>query len=245
MDLNVLSLKTVTENYIEGNPDDESSNWYNKSKVLGTVGEQMRKYSRFAQENQDEQTFGYLLRINIVEEEPLKLTYYCGSHEELFYIPDKPARDSISFGNVTYNSVFVNVTKPLSTITGCQFEIVDSSAEAILIRQTFSSEESEKEFELDDLKPFSKYTIRSICYLTQVGKSEKLELNKQFITSPSSPPSDVVIEEASFNHVQLSWTCPISIGAPLTASDLTYKIQTHGRCFRKYTNRILDYKFIF
>merc|ERR1712142_1312759 len=223
MELNVLSLENVTESFLNGDTVDESSNWYNNPNVVGEVGHDLRKYSRFAWENADDEKLGYLLRINKVQSNPLKLEYIHANITETFQIPNAPSSAEIS--RVSYDSINVIVKKPLPSIIGVGFQLNETlEGQGIKRVLNFKPDETEKEFVISGLDAFTSYTFQFVYYITKVGNSEKLQMNLDLDTAPSSPPHSVITKEVKVDSINLAWAPPNFIGDRLNSSILSYNI---------------------
>merc|ERR1711872_307824 len=78
---------------------------------------------------------------------------------------------------------------------------------------------------IENLLSYRNYTLTYVSYVTRVGRSPKLQLDKMITTAPSSPPENIcLVQDPSKGKVKLAWDAPSHIANGLTKANLTYRV---------------------
>uniref|UniRef100_A0A7M5WSN9 Chitin-binding type-2 domain-containing protein n=1 Tax=Clytia hemisphaerica TaxID=252671 RepID=A0A7M5WSN9_9CNID len=117
LDVNILQSKQITQKFLQ-NEKINSSFWYNNDAKASELGKQKKLFKNFLEANQNSNKFGYLISINLRDEDqPIRVqAKRSGVADSLdFIIPDvrQIGKPKVTF--VSYDHFKISVTKPNNT----------------------------------------------------------------------------------------------------------------------------------
>ena len=114
-EVNVLQPKTVTDSFVNGLEVNETNFWFNTDEDIGAVGQQVRLFRKFAEENENVAESAYLVKITKAKQDPVRI--YAQKDGVIitsnFVIPSRPKKFVAS--SRSYDSITFEVAKPNNT----------------------------------------------------------------------------------------------------------------------------------
>merc|ERR1711892_267763 len=235
LDFKILTPPSLTENFLNGNTQEESNFWYNSIAVNGQVGSLLRNFSDFALENAGEASskYGYMINLKVIDEEeddPTTMTVLYNGQviTDHFVVPSAPLEPYIY--DISYDGFKFTVPKFNEFTNGLKVTITNVY-EGFDLEQTTSWEEGQGEdIEIiisEDVDPATVYSVLA-QYTTRVGLGPKSQSSRLFITAPSSPPANLAISDITTNSLKVSWERPNFIGYGILEEDLIYSVELTG-----------------
>ena len=226
--VNVLQPKTVTDSFINGVEVNETNFWFNSDEDVGALGQQVRLFRKFAEENRNFPKSAYLVKIAKVKQDPVHIyaQQYGITNTSNFVIPSRPPK--LAASNRSYDSVTFLVTKPSNTwITKLEIRywcyiLGESNDIHTTHYEDFGS------IYVGELKPATIYQFR-MRYITVMGYSPASKPSDPIVTTPCSEPANLRIDYVSSSSVKIRWNPPDYVGKGIIISD--YKVAIESRYF--------------
>jgi len=256
LEFKILTPPSLTENFLESNPQSEENFWYNSIAVNGHVGSLLRNFSEFALENagkEGETNYGYMINCLVIEEgEDIPTTmkaldYGSPVFDNEFVVPSAPLQPYIHY--ISFDKFSFSVPRFNEFTTGLKVTVTDVYADSSF-EETFPwSTQEEGPFEIEiissNINPATVYSVVA-QYTTMFGLGPKSMSSRLFITAPSSCPNDLIISDVTTSSFRVSWSKPANIGNGILEEDLIYSIEItgdDGYVEKKTTNS--EFEFIF
>ena len=239
-EVNVLQPKTVTDSFINGLEVNETNFWFNIDEDIGAVGQQVRLFRKFAEENSNVTESAYLVKITKAKQDPVRI--YAQKDGVIitsnFVIPSRPPK--LVASSRSYDSTTFIVAKPNNTwITKLEimyWDYVLGESNGVHTKQydDFGS------IYVGELKPATIYQFK-MRYITVMGYSPASKLSDPIVTTPCSEPTNLQIDDISSSSVKIRWSPPDYVGKGIVISD--YKVTIESRhfieiCFCRGVNNI-------
>ena len=113
--MNVLQPETITNSFINGLEVNETNFSFNTNEDIGAVGQQVRLFRKFTEENENLAGAAYLVKITKVKQDPVHI--YAQKDgvtiTSNFVIPSRPPK--LAASSRSYDSITLVVTKPNNT----------------------------------------------------------------------------------------------------------------------------------
>lgn len=228
VELKILSTKDLTNDFIAGNPQDETNFWYNDIAKNGDVGYLLRIFEEFAMENYNAKKYGFLVRLTEIEEgvDPVNVKAYDNEQSNTpvlgFNVPTAPPSSSVF--DISYNNVKITVGRQNANCTGVSVIVYDAVTGDLnhVWDYVFTVADGETEdFTIPSLQPATVYYFH-VKYSTVVGNSPPSTNNPRFITAPSTAPTSLNVASRSTDSIQVTWGVPSFLGSGISANDLKY-----------------------
>ena len=245
-EVNVLQPKTVTDSFINGLEVNETNFWFNTDEDIGAVGQQVRLFRKFAEENGNANDSAYLVKITNAKQDPVHI--YAQKDgvtiTSNFVIPSRPPKPGAS--TRSYDSITFLVAKPNNTwitkleIRYWDFVLGESKGASTKQYHDFGS------IYVGELEPATIYQFK-MRYITVMGASPASKPSDPIVTTPCSEPTNLRIDDISSSGVKIRWSPPDYVGKGIVMSD--YKVTIESRyfiemCFcRKFHNISIVYPF--
>ena len=227
-EVNVLQPKTVTDSFVNGLEVNETNFWFNTDEDIGAVGQQVRLFRKFAEENENVAESAYLVKITKAKQDPVRI--YAQKDGVIitsnFVIPSRPKK--LVASSRSYDSITFVVTKPNNTwITKLEimyWDYVSGESNGVHKKQydNFGS------LHVGELKPATIYQFK-MRYMTVMGYSPASKPSGPIVTTPCSEPTNLKIGDMSSSSVKISWSPPHYVGKGIVISD--YKVTIGSRYF--------------
>ena len=245
-EVNVLQPKTVTDSFINGSEVNETNFWFNTDEDIGAVGQQVRLFRKFAEENGNAAESAYLVKITNTKQDPVHI--YAQKDgvtiTSNFVIPSHPPK--LAASTRSYNSMTFLVAKPNNTwVTKLEIKYWDY----VLGESKGSHTKHYDDFGsiyVGELKPATIYQFK-MRYITVMGYSPASKPSDPIVTTPCSEPTNLRIVDISSSSVKIRWSPPDYVGKGVVISD--YKVTIESRhfieiCFcREFQNISIVYAF--
>ena len=245
-EVNVLQPKTVTDSFINGSEVNETNFWFNTDEDIGAVGQQVRLFRKFAEENGNAAESAYLVKITNTKQDPVHI--YAQKDgvtiTSNFVIPSHPPK--LAASTRSYNSITFLVAKPNNTwVTKLEIKYWDY----VLGESKGSHTKHYEDFGsiyVGELKPATIYQFK-MRYITVMGYSPASKPSDPIVTTPCSEPTNLRIVDISSSSVKIRWSPPDYVGKGVVISD--YKVAIESRhfieiCFcREFQNISIVYAF--
>ena len=223
-EVNVLQPKTVTDSFISGSEVNETNFWFNTNEDIGAVGQQVRLFRKFAEENEDLAESAYLVKITKAKQNPVHI--YAQKDgvtiTSNFVIPSRPPKLVASSRN--YDSVTFVVAKPNNTwITKLEIRYWDYGVHTKQY-EDFGS------IYVGELKPATIYQF-SMRHITVMGYSPASKPSDPIVTTPCSEPTNLRIDDITSSSVKIRWNPPDYVGKDIVIN--YYKVTIERRYFIK------------
>ena len=238
LELDILTPMTLTQHFLNGNPDSEENFWFNDVEMNGHIGSLLRNLSNFAWENDQSETNGYLVTLQEIKDgnPNIKVEGYSGGNlrDAEFVVPSAPEQATVS--EISHNSVNLSIKVFNQFTTGARVIVTDAFDVTKVIEKIFNFPEDllsgdEMPITFTGLEAITLYTV-SVKYLTNYGLSPPSPASRKFITAPSSPPTNLAVTETTTSSVTVTWAAPEVMGTvngtTIPAEDLSYSIIIDG-----------------
>ena len=243
LELKILSPITLTEDFLDGKEQVEDGFWFNDIETNGQIGSLVRRLSKFAWENDNSDTQGYLVQLlEITDGSPdINVQAWKDGNQgsKPFEIPSAPEQPSIY--HISHNSIKLTATRASQWTTGVRVYISDAYDVTNVLERSFSfddlptGEEMEIEFScseaMDCLEAISLYTA-TVKYETEYGRSPPSKPSLRFLTAPSSPPTSLAVTAVTTDSLSVSWNQPNEMGrvneTDVLPGDLSYSVVLNG-----------------
>jgi len=230
LEFNILSSRTLTQSFLDGNRIDESEFWYNSVDINGHVGGLLRSLKDFGLENIDQEEKGYLVKVSPLkqnESTPYEMSALIKGYvlSNKYEVPRSPiipvpydiTHENFAFTVPKYNEftpgVKVYMTNTVSGETYTEDKLFPEDAAA----------GDDVEIVMDGLVAANIYRF-SLKYLTDVGTSPPSKETISFPISPTSKPQSLNVEEVTSKFIKVSWQPPTVLADGLQLDDLQYKL---------------------
>jgi len=246
LEFNILSPKTVTQSFLDGNRIDESGFWYNNVTINGEVGEILRSLKEFALDNIDQDEKGYLVKVSPIKEQPYVMSAlikgYVLSNE--YRVPKSP-KSPVPYA-ITHDNFKFNVPKYNDFTSGVKIYITNMlNGDTYEEDKMFPEDASagyDVEIVVEGLVPANIYTIQ-LKYLTAVGTSPPSTHTRSFSLLPTSKPQTLTVDEVTNDFITVSWDAPAVITDGLDVKELKYQLTITGENGYKKVIITDDYSF--
>merc|ERR1719184_421317 len=237
LELKILSPLELTEDFLDGNEQKEDGFWFNDIETVGQIGSRVRKLSKFAWENDNDDNCGYLVNLlKITDGSPgidVQAWKDGVKQSKPFEIPSPPEQPSIY--QVSHDSIKLTVTRASHWTTGVRVYIEDAFDVTNVLERSFSFGDlptgEEMEIQFDSLEAISLYTA-TVKYETDYGRSPPSKASLRFLTAPSSPPTSLVVTAVTTDTLSVSWKKPQQMGmvneTGVLPTDLSYSVVLNG-----------------
>ena len=226
--MNVLQPETVTDSFINGLEVNETNFWFNTNEDIGAVGQQVRLFRKFAEENENLAEAAYLVKITKAKQDPVHI--YAQKDgvtvTSNFVIPSRPPK--LAASSRSYDSITFVVTKPNNTwitkleIRYWNYILGESNGAHTKQYEDFGS------IYVGELKPATIYQFK-MRYITVMGYSPASKPSDPIVTTPCSEPANLRIHDISSSSVKIRWSPPDYVGKGIVISD--YKVTIESRYF--------------
>ena len=227
-EVNVLQPETVTDSFINGLEVNETNFWFNTNEDIGAVGQQVRLFRKFAEENENLAEAAYLVKITKAKQDPVHI--YAQKDgvtiTSNFVIPSRPPK--LAASSRSYDSITFVVTKPNNTwitkleIRYWNYILGESNGAHTKQYEDFGS------IYVGELKPATIYQFK-MRYITVMGYSPASKPSDPIVTTPCSEPANLRIHDISSSSVKIRWSPPDYVGKGIVISD--YKVTIESRYF--------------
>ena len=227
-EVNVLQPKTVTDSFIKGLEVNETNLWFNSDEDIGALGQQVRLFRKFAEENRNFPESAYLVKITKVKKNPVHIyaQQYGITITTNFVIPSHPPK--LAASSRSYDSITFLVTKPNNTwVTKLEIRYwcyVLGESDGVHTKQY----EDFGSIYVGGLKPATMYQFK-MRYVTVMGYSPASKPSDPIVTTPCSEPTNLRIDGISTSSVKIRWSPPDYVGKAILISG--YKVTIESRCF--------------
>ena len=237
LELKILSPLELTEDFLDGNEQKEDGFWFNDIETVGQIGSRVRKLSKFAWENDNDDNCGFLVNLlEITDGSPgidVQAWKDGVKQSKPFEIPSPPEQPSIY--QVSHDSIKLTVTRASHWTTGVRVYIEDAFDVTNVLERSFSFGDlptgEEMEIQFDSLEAISLYTA-TVKYETDYGRSPPSKASLRFLTAPSSPPTSLVVTAVTTDTLSVSWNKPQEMGMVnetwVLPTDLSYSVVLNG-----------------
>ena len=216
--MNVLQLKTVTDSFINGVEVSETNFWFNINKDIRTVGQEVRLFKDFAEENRYFAESAYLVKITKAEQDPVQI--YALKEEvtltSSFVIPSHPQK--LIASNRSCDSITFIVTKPsnkwIKKLEIKYWDYVLGVSNGVYTKQC----EDFGSIHVGELKPATIYQSK-IRFITEMGYSPARQPSDPVVTTPCLEPTNLIIDDISSSSVKIRWSPPDYVGKGFVISD--------------------------
>ena len=227
-EVNVLQPKTVTDSFVNGLEVNETNFWFNTDEDIGAVGQQVRLFRNFAEENGNAAESAYLVKITNAKPDPVHI--YAQKDgvtiTSNFVIPSRPPKLAVS--TRSYDSITFVVTKPNNTwvtkleIRYWEYVLGESKGAETKQYDNFGS------ISVGGLKPATIYQFK-MRYITVMGYSPSSKPSDPIVTTPCSEPTNLRINDTSSSSVKIKWSPPDYVGKGIVIS--AYKVTVESKYF--------------
>ena len=230
MEFNILNGDEISNDFLAGNPIDESEFWYNQVDINGYFGAALRNFHDFALENVNVNDCGYIVKLLPFKEEKMITHAYINGKllSDNFEIPITP-RNIVPL-DVSTNMFKLQVPRINKFTKGCKYFIHDLKADNVFEKeQMFDPEGSEDEvitITVSGLSPLTHYSF-NLQYLTEMGSTPPSLLVQSFLTTGTSEPQNILLENVDYHSLKISWKEPAVIAEEIR-NNLQYKVTVHG-----------------
>merc|ERR1719495_2158801 len=231
LEFNILTPKDLTISFLNGHPINESSFWYNDVSINGHVGELLRGLSEFGLENVDQENKGYLIKVNLMNDNPYIMSALIDGNvrSELFEVPKTPAIP-IPYA-ITHESFAFSVKKYNEFTTGVRIFVTNNINGKTFEEDRMFPEETSAgdnvEIVMDGLLIANIYRL-SIKYLTEVGTSPASPETESFALCATSKPQALSVNELTSDAIKIVWQSPADLADGLDETYLLYKLHIEG-----------------
>jgi len=231
LELNILSNKTNTGKFLDGDQTDESGFWYNKPEVNGMVGNLIRSLKAFAGANSGQDGKGFMIKINEFDEEPFSMNAVLGGYiksNKFLNPPPPPApivqniyTDGFSFTMVKQNEFITKLNVSVTDVLEDRTHHVFKDISEVPVNE-------EVEVVVEGLKSAHLYSYQ-VQYVTVVGVGPASPpSDTPFTTRPSSPPQKLIPKEITPNQITVGWQTPADIATHINLTELLYRVNVEG-----------------
>ena len=227
-EVNVLQPETVTNSFINGLEVNETNFSFNTNEDIGAVGQQVRLFRKFTEENENLAGAAYLVKITKAKQDPVHI--YAQKDgvtiTSNFVIPSRPPK--LAASSRSYDSITLVVTKPNNTwitkleIRYWNYILGESNGAHTKQYEDFGS------IYVGVLKPATIYQF-IMRYITVMGYSPASKPSDPIVTTPCSEPANLRIHDISSSSVKIRWSPPDYVGKDIVISD--YKVTIESRYF--------------
>ena len=234
LEFNILTPKDLTISFLSGHPINESGFWYNDVSINGHVGELLRGLSEFGLENVDQENKGYLVKVNLMNDNPYIMSALIDGNvrSDLFEVPKTPAIP-IPYA-ITHESFAFSVKKYNEFTTGVRIFVTNNINGKTFVEDRMFPEETSAgdnvEIVMDGLLTANIYRL-SIKYLTEVGTSPASPETESFALCATSKPQALSVDELTSDVIKIVWQSPAHLADGLDETDLLYKLHIEGIAF--------------
>ena len=226
--VNILQPKTITESFINGTEVDEEDFWFNVDEDIGKVGQKVRLFRDFAEENKNAIQSAYLVKIAEAQEQPIQILakQYGAEFSSNFVIPPSPKK--LAAIHRSYDSITFAVTKPnnkwITNLEILYWEYIPGETNGIHTKQynDFGT------IHVGKLKPATIYEFK-MRYITLMGYSPASNPSDPIVTAPCSEPTDLRVVDRSSSSIKISWSPPSHVGKGIVIRD--YKVTIERKYF--------------
>ena len=231
MEFNILNNEDISNNFLNGTPVDETDFWYNKVGDNGFFGAALQNFHKFALENVNIGDRGFIVRLSAYKEEKMVLNAYIKGEifSDKFEIPLTPSK-IVPF-DISSTTFKAEIPRYNEFTKGCKYFIHDLKGDNIFENERmFSPEGSQEEvitIEVTGLSPLTQYTF-TVQYMTEMGKTPTSLPVQPFLSTGTSEPQNLVLEEVDYHSFKMSWKKPAVIAKELIGQ-IKYRISVFGR----------------
>jgi len=242
LEFNVLTPASLTEHYLDNNEDSEDNFWFHNNDLAAIIGETLRNFKEFAEQNLDEEDRGYLMKLSEYKDEAVGTTtaYRNGAIlSERFEVPQNPPTPVVHPIQITHEGFKFNITKSSIFTLGCLVSFISTWgldpgsigsewAQVIEFPEDVQPDQ-DIEISIEKRHPFEAIQFH-VQYLTDVGRSRPSE-EVSLVTRASSPPRDLVISDITTETFCLSWLPPEAVPEAfnLTQDNFDYVVKIMGK----------------
>jgi len=241
LEFNVLTPASLTEHYLENNEESEDNFWFQNTNYTAIIGETLRNFKAFAEQNLDEEDRGYLMKLSEYQDEALGTTtaYRNGAIiSEQFEVPLAPPTPVVPTNQLTHEGFKFNITKKSTFTLGCLVSFtstwgLDPGSIGVEWTQVIEFPEEVQPGQDIEISIEKRHPLENIQfyvqYLTEVGRSVKSE-EVSLVTRASSPPRDLTISEITTEAFCISWLPPEAVPEAfnLTQDNFDYVVKIMG-----------------
>ena len=226
LEVNVLQPKTVTDSFISGVEVNETNFWFNTNEETGALGQKVKLFRNFAEENRNLAESAYLVKITKAKQDPVNI-YALKDGVTItsnFVIPSHPQK--LVASSRSYDSIRFVVIKPnnswITKLEIMYWEYVLGESNGVHTKQF----EDFGSIYVGELKPATVYQFK-VRYITVMGYSPASKPSDPIVTTPCSEPTNLRIDHISSSSVKIRWSSPDYVGKGIVISD--YKVTIKSR----------------
>jgi len=235
LDFHLLSLKNLTQSFLDGNRINESEFWYNRVDINGHVGGLLRSLKDFGLENIDQDEKGYLVKVSPLKMNDTTIPYKMSALikgyvlSDQYEVPRSPITPTPY--DITHENFAFTIRKYNEFTPGVRVYMTNNqNGERYIEDKMFpegTAAGSDVRIVMEGLTPANIYRF-SIKYLTDVGTSPPSVETTSFPISPTSKPQSLTVEEVTSEYMKVTWQPPSVLARGLTLADLQYKLAITG-----------------
>jgi len=229
LEVNILTPESLTINFLNGKPVNESGFWYNDIATEGELGGLLRRYHAFALDNVDQEDRGYLLKISPYDSDTAyKMNAFVKGVliPGIFDVPEQP-EDEPKVTQINHDGFQFKLDKQNDFVIGVRVMINDILDDQLIEQDILFPEDAttgdDVEVKVVNLKMAKVYSF-SVKYLTEVGTSPASPVTKKLNTSPMSAPTHITTENVTESSITVTWGKPTFYAPGIEEADIQYKI---------------------